>query len=345
MRGTEHAMQAEDDRLQRLETMMRQLQQENAAMRQERDDARQALIIATATAAVARAAPRDNLQHAQDQEAQSQGRRAANPRSREGSSHPHEESPRQQNRGNHADLSPPRHSPHRQGAAQVTRPRADKQKEADLLGPLPVYEDTTSPFTPEIQMAEFPSRWKPLQLKQYNGKTDPEAHIRNYKQEMSYRRVGDPVLCLAFRSSLADPATNWYDALPAGSITSFKHLCTDFCANFAIGVPRIEDSCHLLALRQQPGEKLETFMNRFLTEKHRSRRPDPGVERAALIAGTFDTDVRKEFLRNPPEPSGHLLRRLHHHQQTNTRRKRYSRRPRPSSNVTTATKGRSWNRT
>jgi hypothetical protein len=117
---------------------------------------------------------------------------------------------------------------------------------------------------------------------------------------MSYRRVGDPVLCLAFRSSLADPATNWYDALPSGSITSFKHLCTDFCANFAIGVPRIEDSCHLLALRQQPGEKLEAFMNRFLTEKHRSRRPDPGVERAALIAGTFDTDVRKEFLRNPP---------------------------------------------
>jgi hypothetical protein len=224
MRGTEQTMQAEDDRLQRLETMMHQLQQENAAMRRERDDARQALIIATATAAAVHPPTRNNHQYAHGQEAQSQGRRATNSRSREGSSHPQEESPRRQNQGDRANLSPPRHSPHRQVVAQVARPRVDKQKEPDLLGPLPVYEDTTSPFTAEIQTAEFPSRWKPLQLKQYNGKTDPEAHIRNYKQEMSYRRVGDPVLCLAFRSSLADPATNWYDALPAGSITSFKHL-------------------------------------------------------------------------------------------------------------------------
>jgi hypothetical protein len=196
----------------------------------------------------------------------------------------------------------------------------DKQKGAAELGPLPVYEDTTSPFTTEIQMAEFPSRWKPLQLKQYNGKTDPEAHIRNYKQEMSYRRVGDPVLCLAFRSSLADPATNWYDALPPGSITSFKHLCTDFCANFAVGVPRIEDSCHLLALRQQPGEKLEAFMSRFLTEKHRSRRPDPRGQESSSHRG----DAR---CRRPQgvstESSDYFLRRLHCNQQTDTRRARY----------------------
>jgi len=35
-------------------------------------------------------------------------------------------------------------------------------------------------FTPKILQARLPSKWKWLNVKSYNGTTDPKAHLKSY---------------------------------------------------------------------------------------------------------------------------------------------------------------------
>jgi hypothetical protein len=64
-------------------------------------------------------------------------------------------------------------------------------------------------------------------------------------------------------SPLSGPAQTWHMNLAPGSIYSWEELCARFTANFASAYQQHGVEAHLHAVRQEPGETLQTFISRF----------------------------------------------------------------------------------
>ncbi|KFK31517.1 hypothetical protein AALP_AA6G123000 [Arabis alpina] len=97
------------------------------------------------------------------------------------------------------------------------------------------YADT--PFTDEIALVEMPKRFNFPTMVMYDGTTDPDNRIAQYKQRMFTTAVAkeyrEASMCKGFGSSLTRPALQWFTNLPNGSIGSFASLTDRFVEQFA----------------------------------------------------------------------------------------------------------------
>ena len=87
-----------------------------------------------------------------------------------------------------------------------------------------VLSETQSPFPTSISSIIPPRNFKMPAIPQYNGKTDPIAHIQTYRTWMSIAKADAPTLCNAFPLTLTGPAQAWFGRLRAGMISSFEQL-------------------------------------------------------------------------------------------------------------------------
>ncbi|KAL5850137.1 hypothetical protein ACOSQ4_008150 [Xanthoceras sorbifolium] len=96
---------------------------------------------------------------------------------------------------------------------------------------------TDSPFVNAIALVEMPRKLSFPNMKQYNGMTDPDDHIAQYRQcifmVVINRDLQEACMCKEFRSSLVGPALQWYTNLPNNSIASFAQLNDMFVEQFA----------------------------------------------------------------------------------------------------------------
>lgn len=97
------------------------------------------------------------------------------------------------------------------------------------------YVDT--PFTDVIALVEMPKKFIFLSMNMYDGITDPENHIAQYKRrmfttsmEIEYREAS---MCKGFGSSLTVPALQWFMNLSNTSTDSFTSLTDHFVDQFA----------------------------------------------------------------------------------------------------------------
>uniref|UniRef100_A0A0D3CH57 Retrotransposon gag domain-containing protein n=1 Tax=Brassica oleracea var. oleracea TaxID=109376 RepID=A0A0D3CH57_BRAOL len=97
------------------------------------------------------------------------------------------------------------------------------------------YADT--PFTDEITLIEMPQKFSFPSIKAYDGTTDPDDHVAQYKQRMLAvalpKGSHEATTCKGFGSSLTGPALQWYINLPSRSIASFAVLSDKFVEQFA----------------------------------------------------------------------------------------------------------------
>ena len=96
---------------------------------------------------------------------------------------------------------------------------------AEQSVPDPVREvliETQSPFLTSVTSMIPPKNFKMPTIPQYNGKTDPVAHVQTYRAWMSIAKVDEPTLYNAFPLTLTGPAQAWFGRLRAGIIFSFK---------------------------------------------------------------------------------------------------------------------------
>ncbi|KAL5739405.1 hypothetical protein ACOSQ2_028585 [Xanthoceras sorbifolium] len=84
-----------------------------------------------------------------------------------------------------------------------------------------------SSFVDAIALVEMPWKFNFPHVKHYNGTTDPDDHIAQY------RSVREACMCKAFGSSLVGPALQWYTNLLNNSIASFAQLNDMFVGQFA----------------------------------------------------------------------------------------------------------------
>jgi len=119
---------------------------------------------------------------------------------------------------------------------------------AGTMGP-----ERCHPFTNHIMDTPLPDKWKGFNRDRYDGTTDPDEHVDAYTTHMSLYTMDDAVLCRVFPTSLKAGALRWFTKLPPNSIDCFETLMAKFDVT----------SIALVDIRQEKGESLRTFIDRF----------------------------------------------------------------------------------
>ncbi|KAF3606255.1 hypothetical protein DY000_02049181 [Brassica cretica] len=131
------------------------------------------------------------------------------------------------------------------------------------------YADT--PFTDEITLIEMPMKFSFPSIKAYDGTTDPDDHVAQYKQRMLAVELPkgsyEAATCKGFGSSLTGPALQWYINLPSGSIASFAVLSDKFVEQFASSRDLEKTSDSLYEILQHRAEPMRGYIARFNQEK------------------------------------------------------------------------------
>ncbi|KAK2642247.1 hypothetical protein Ddye_024010 [Dipteronia dyeriana] len=125
-----------------------------------------------------------------------------------------------------------------------------------------------SPFVDAIALVEMSRKFKFSNRKQFEGTTDLNDHIAQYKQckftvEIS-RDLREAYMCKAFGSSLGGPAIPWYTNLPNNSISSFEHLIDTFLEQFASSRKLEKQSDDLYIITKRSNENLRAYVGRFI---------------------------------------------------------------------------------
>jgi hypothetical protein len=114
-----------------------------------------------------------------------------------------------------------------------------------------------------LRVASWPSKfWLHLPEK-YDGTSNPSEFLQVYVTAITAAGGNTAVMATYFHVSLSGPARTWLMNLAPGSIYSWEELCTRFTANFANAYQQHGVEAHLHAVRQEPGETLQTFISHF----------------------------------------------------------------------------------
>ncbi|XP_017224963.1 uncharacterized protein LOC108201178 [Daucus carota subsp. sativus] len=128
-----------------------------------------------------------------------------------------------------------------------------------------------SPFCDNIALVETPKRFAVPPMKAYDGTTDPQEHVAQYKQRMFTvpitKELREPCMCKGFGSTLAGPALQWYVSLPNGSIETFADLVDAFNLQFASSRVFEKTTSDLYKIVQGFREPLRDYLTRFNREK------------------------------------------------------------------------------
>ncbi|XP_068466435.1 uncharacterized protein [Phaseolus vulgaris] len=111
--------------------------------------------------------------------------------------------------------------------------------------------------------APLPDKWKGFNRGCYDETTDPDEHMDAYTTHMSLYSTDDVVLCRVFLTSLKGGALSWFTKLLPNSIDSVETLVAKFDVQFATSRPHHLTSIALINIRQEKGESLRKFIDRF----------------------------------------------------------------------------------
>jgi len=97
----------------------------------------------------------------------------------------------------------------------------------------------------------------------YDGTTNPDNHMRVFMHQMMFHAVSDPIWCRVFSTSLTGEVLEWFSELPSGNIDSFATLKARFSTQFAPLRPAILTVDNLVNIRQEDGESLRSYLDRY----------------------------------------------------------------------------------
>jgi len=127
----------------------------------------------------------------------------------------------------------------------------------------PIPASGSSPFTSYILETPLPEKWKMPTFDKYDGTTNPDNDMRVFMHQMMFHAVSDPIWCRVFSTSLTGEALEWFSELPTGSIDSFATLKARFSTQFAPLRPAILTVDNLVNIRQEDGESLRSYLDRY----------------------------------------------------------------------------------
>ncbi|KAJ0916633.1 putative retrotransposon gag domain-containing protein [Helianthus annuus] len=142
-----------------------------------------------------------------------------------------------------------------------------------VVKPIPEIADGShkvSRFAPPICDAEVPKRFHIPTMKLYDGTTDPEEHIAQYRERMEINPIPEKLkeacLCKGFGSTLTGSALKWLLSLPPYSITSFANLVNLFNNQFSCSRKFERLTSDLYRVTQSHNESLRDYITKFSKE-------------------------------------------------------------------------------
>ncbi|KAH6772287.1 hypothetical protein C2S51_010691 [Perilla frutescens var. frutescens] len=169
-----------------------------------------------------------------------------------------------------------------------------------------------SPFVDEIGLTEMPSKFTLPSMKLFNGTSDPNDHIAQYKQKMFIAAIPkylrEACMCKGFGSSLSGAALQWFTNLPNASIGSFAQLTDLFVEQFASSQKIEKHSDDLYAIIQYLNETLRNYVARFNREKVEIPGCNADTAISAFRKGLKrDSDLYKELTKYPCKTMDDIL--------------------------------------
>ncbi|KAL0909137.1 hypothetical protein M5K25_023669 [Dendrobium thyrsiflorum] len=143
----------------------------------------------------------------------------------------------------------------------------------------------SSPFTEAVLQHPIPAGFKLPSIDAYDGTSDPYEHVDHYRTIMHIQRASDALLCQFFPATLKGQARTWFYSLPAGTIPLFVKLAKLFVEQFVANRRMVKDSSHLSGIRQNEGESLKEYFQRFSTEARQIPGVDPELLRGVFLGG------------------------------------------------------------
>nr|XP_043619716.1 uncharacterized protein LOC122591515 [Erigeron canadensis] len=100
----------------------------------------------------------------------------------------------------------------------------------------------------------------------YDGKEDPDNHLKLFNGLIRMQRWNIPIACHMFALTLKDLARVWLDSQPEGSIVNFEDLKTKFRSHF--NQQRKYKKMHLEAhnIKRRDNESIRQFITRYTDE-------------------------------------------------------------------------------
>ena len=171
-----------------------------------------------------------------------------------------------------------------------------------------------SPFSPRIERAKLPTKFAPLNLISYNGKSNPVAHLSHYRQSMAFYSGNNSLMCRIFPSSLGEVALRWFDRLKHGSIHFWKELSEAFTTLFITNTRKPKEVDSLMALAMKSGESLKSYSARYweIYNEIDMCGEDLAVRqfKFGLLVGS---KMRQSLTKKPPPNMAKLMSRIEQH--------------------------------
>ncbi|XP_010686866.1 uncharacterized protein LOC104901023 [Beta vulgaris subsp. vulgaris] len=161
-----------------------------------------------------------------------------------------------------------------------------------------------SPFADFIAMVEVPKRFSVPTMKMYDGTTNPNDHVAQYKQRTMTisipRSMREACMCKGFGSTLTGPALQWFIHLGNDTIYSFAQLINIFNLQFASSRKMEKQANDLHRIVQKSDESLKEFVHMFNREKVSIPNCDVKTAIEGFRRGLDeDSDLYKELTKYP----------------------------------------------
>lgn len=121
----------------------------------------------------------------------------------------------------------------------------------------------SNPLTDEYHNTLLPDNFCIPSFATYTGASDLERHLKHYTTIMMMHSTNDIILCKCFTNTLDGNELDLFSSLAPQSIGSFTQLGNLFLQNFAGSQTQRKPRTHLLNIRQQPRERLSSFLQWF----------------------------------------------------------------------------------
>ncbi|XP_059638773.1 uncharacterized protein LOC132281054 [Cornus florida] len=174
-------------------------------------------------------------------------------------------------------------------------------------------QKTNFPFSPTIMRCPLPSKFKMPTLESFDGTRDPLDHPETFQALMHLEAVPDQIMCRALSNTLKGSARVWFNKLKPGSIETFVELSKGFVSHFIVGQRHRRPATYLLTVKQQKGEPLWEYINRFNTEMLQVDEADDKVALTAFMGGLHTSRFLFSLSKEPPTSMAKLLVRARKH--------------------------------
>jgi len=155
------------------------------------------------------------------------------------------------------------------------------------------------PFIDGITETPLPHKWKAPTVT-YDGTTDPDEFVSIYTNQVGLYSTDDAVLCKSFSVALRGSALEWFMSLPPYTIDSFTTLTTTFTTQFDTSRRHDLTTIALLNLRQEEGEPLRVFIDRFGTIAMKIKDLTPNLILMYMMTSLRPGPFADELAMSPP---------------------------------------------